>query len=53
MKGIAQFQPLDLKSPPATISEEIKQLVKGAIHLDGDEIAVLDAENIHRLLSRA
>lgn len=53
VKGITTYQRVNLKSPPATISEEIKNLVKGAIHMDGDEIAILDAGNIHQLLSRA
>lgn len=51
VRGMLQYRTDTLKTPPATISDEIKQLVRGAIHFEGDDIAVLDADRLHRLLA--
>lgn len=50
IKGMTEYQSESLRAAPATISEEIKQLVSGAFQLLGQDVAVLDAHKLHQLL---
>lgn len=51
IKGMTDFYLKSLRSAPATISEEVKQLVNGVFIFSGQDVAVLDAQKLHRLLS--
>jgi len=50
VKGMARYQPEQLKSPPATIEDEIRQLIRGTFRHQGERVAALDVERLHRLL---
>ncbi len=50
VKGMARYQPAQLKPPPATIEDDIRQLIRGTFRHQGDRVAVLDVERLHRLL---
>lgn len=50
VKGMARYRPAQLKSPPATINDDIRQLIRGTFRHQGDRVAVLDVERLHCLL---
>ncbi len=50
VKGMARYRPAQLKSAPATIDDEIQQLIRGTFQYGDDRVAVLDVDGLHRML---
>jgi len=50
VKGMARYRPAQLKSTPATIDDEIRQLILGTFQHEDDRVAVLDVDRLHRIL---
>ncbi len=51
IKGMTDFQVASLRVAPATITDKVKQLVNGAFKYEGQDVAVLDADKLYRLLN--
>lgn len=49
IKGMHRYRKDDLKAAPATIDNEIRQLIRGTFSLDGETVAVLDDDGLHRI----
>lgn len=50
VEGMARYRPAQLKSPPATIDDEIRHLIRGTFLHRDKRVAVLDVGRLHRLL---
>ncbi len=50
VKGMARYRPEQLKSPPATIGDEVRQLIQGTFQHQGERVAVLNVARLHHLL---
>jgi len=50
--GMSRYQRNALRATPATIGREIRHLFKGAFRAEGDRVAVLDTDALHRFLHR-
>ncbi len=53
VKGMAGYRPAQLKPAPATVDDEIQLLIRGTFQNDSERIAVLNTDELHRMLHTA
>ncbi len=50
VKGMARYRPVQLTSAPATVNDTIRPLIRGIFQDEGERIAVLNTDELHRML---